>query len=100
MKNIINHLLLITLVFTTQPTSAQTKEINSNKDLPLLTFSTETLQSDDPASVDAWMKNVAALELPHIDSILSNYKISDIRLHLYLILGKQSFNLISGNRKL
>jgi hypothetical protein len=99
-KNIINHLLLITFVFTTQQTSAQTKEINSNKDLPLLTFSTETLQPDNPASVEAWMKNVAVVELPHIDSILSNYKISDIRLHLYLILGKQSCNFISGNRKL
>ena len=99
MKKIIKHLLLLTFVCAIQQTSAQKKEITSDKDLPVLSFSTATLQTDDAASVDTWMKNVAAIELPHIDSILNNYKISNPQLHLYLVLEKQSCYFILGNWK-
>ena len=65
MKKIIKNLLLIIFAFAIQQVSAQKKEVKSNKDLSVISFSTETLQPDDTASVSAWMKNVAKAELPH-----------------------------------
>lgn len=99
MKKNIRFLLLILFALSIQQTSAQKKEIKSNKDLPALSFSTELLQPDDEASVDAWIKNAATIELPHIDSILGNYEVTNPGLHLALILTKQSCNLILGHWK-
>jgi|GEM_PF-96285 len=97
MKKIINFLLLIIPVFALQQASAQKKEVKFYADLPVLSVSTESLQPVDEANINAWMKNVAATELPHIDSILNNYEISNARLHVVLILAKQSCNFITGN---
>lgn len=97
MKIIIKTLLLSIFVLSIQQTWAQKKEIKSYMDYPALNFSTDDLQPDDSASVNAWMKKVAEKELPHIDSILSNYKINTPGLHYLLAVAKQSCNFILGN---
>ena len=59
MKRSFNFLLMISFVFSVQNTFAQKKEIKSNADLPVLTFSTATLQTSDTNSVNIWLKNIA-----------------------------------------
>ncbi len=97
MKRAINFLLLVSFVFSVQNTFAQKKEIKSNADLPVLTFSTATLQTADTNSANIWLKNIATIELPHIDSILNNYTISNPNIKLDMMVAKSCFNLIAGN---
>ena len=93
----INYFLMISFALAVQQTFAQKKEIKSYNDLPVLNFSTEALHPDDTANVNVWMKNMAAKELLHIDSIESNYRISDVRMQINLAVGKVICDFIVGN---
>jgi hypothetical protein len=88
--------LLLTIV---NVNFAQVKEIKSNSDLPALHFSTKTLHPEDSLSIEVWMIKMAEMELPHIDSILRNFKISNMQLRITLNADRQLCNFITRNWK-
>ncbi|MEO7049400.1 MAG: hypothetical protein ABI091_29115, partial [Ferruginibacter sp.] len=68
---------LLIAVLIAAASIAQTKTINSLTDLPVLYYSTLNFKINDSNSVNNWIKNIAAIELKHNDSIIQNYIITD-----------------------
>ncbi len=85
------------MLLLTQLIKAQHKEIKALSDLPIINYSTATLKSGDKRSIDIWMKNTAASELKHSDSILHNYKITDIGIQVMLIRTRAMCDFITAN---
>ena len=57
--------------------NAQTDTIRSFSDLPALNFETAALKTNDAVATSNWFKHFAAVEEPHVDSILSHAVILD-----------------------
>jgi len=63
MKNYISYALAVVLFFLHQISTAQTKEIKSDADLPFSKYSTSGLEATDSISVAKWIKRTTVINL-------------------------------------
>ncbi|MEO7801309.1 MAG: hypothetical protein ABIR81_04885, partial [Ginsengibacter sp.] len=97
MKN--NIFFIIVFLFASQLCVGQKKEISYYADMPVLSYSTDMLKTGDTLQIDSWIKSTAASELKHTDSILENYTIKDIGIHVELIRTKALCQFITADWK-
>lgn len=95
MKAKIGFIIILSLI--TQLLQAQKDTVKSNADLPVLNYETTLLKTGDTTAVHTWIKNMAASELKHTDSVLKNYAIMDPVLWVTLIRTKSLCNFITAN---
>ena len=88
-------LFLATLSFIAA-VEVQNDTVKTNVDLPVINYETASLQKGDTIAINIWIKNLAASESKHTDSILKNCVIL-IQEYGSALRTKSLCNFITGN---
>jgi hypothetical protein len=77
--------------------TAQNLTIKSYSEMPPLHFSVAALHTENPASLDRRILEMAAVESSHLDSIEKNYALANPRLQFRIALTKAACYFLTGN---
>jgi hypothetical protein len=88
---------LISLLIVSVFSEGQKKEIKTLSDLPIRTYSIAMLKAGDKKSIYTWMKNTAAIESKHIDSVFKNCNVTDLNVQVFLIRLRALCDFSMGN---